>query len=365
MRRQASFRHFDKLLFVTPILIFLIGLLSIYSASFKTGQTLDQILAIRQLTWMGIGILGALLVVRADYFKLRDIAWPLYLFSIALLVLVLFMPARLGAHRWIPLWGGFNIQPSELAKFAVILMLANYFSANKIEYASAGKRAAPFLIVGVPFALILKEPDLGTGLSLVPVLLAMLYLWGMKKRHIALILLAGALFAPIGFHFLKDYQKSRLMVFINPSADPLGAAYTIIQSKIAIGSGGLYGKGFLSGTQNQLHFIPERHTDFIFAVIAEEGGFIASVAILVLFWIIVKKGFIISGQTPDPFGSQLACGVSALIGFQSAVNLGMTMGLLPVVGIPLPLVSYGGTSVVVTMLCIGLLLNIRMRRHLI
>jgi rod shape determining protein RodA len=193
----------------------------------------------------------------------------------------------------------------------------------------------------------------------------MLYLWGMKKRHLLLIILAGILFTPIGFHFLKEYQKQRLMVFVNPSADPLGAGYTIIQSKIAIGSGGLYGKGFLSGTQNQLHFVPERHTDFIFAVVAEEGGFIASIAILLLFWIIVKKGFIISGQTPDPFGSQLACGISALIGFQSVVNLGMTMGLLPVVGVPLPLVSYGGTSVVVTMLSIGLLLNIRMRRHLL
>jgi rod shape determining protein RodA len=179
-----------------------------------------------------------------------------------------------------------------------------------------------------------------------------------------LLIAAGVLLSPVLFMFLKEYQRSRLMVFVNPNLDPLGAGYTIIQSKIAIGSGGLLGKGFMGGTQNQLKFLPERHTDFIFGVIGEEGGFIASLLVVVLFWLIVRRGFQICAQTPDRFGSQLACGISAMLGLQAVINLGMTMGLLPVVGVPLPLISYGGTSVVLTMLAIGLLINIKIHRSL-
>ena len=164
--------------------------------------------------------------------------------------------------------------------------------------------------------------------------------------------------------FLKEYQRSRLLVFINPNLDPLGAGYTIIQSKIAIGSGGLFGKGFMGGTQNQLNFLPERHTDFIFGVVGEEGGFIAAILVVSLFWLIIRRGYQICGQTPDRFGSQLACGITTMLGIQTIINLGMTMGLLPVVGVPLPLVSYGGTSVVMTMFAIGLLINIKMHRSL-
>lgn len=362
MKRKISFRYFDRFLFLTPVAIFVMGALSIYSASFKSG-TLDQMLVARQMLWMGVGGLLVFLIVRVDYFRLQDFAWPLYIVSVFLLILVLFTPARLGAHRWIPL-GGFNLQPSELAKISVVLVLSHFFSSHRIEFISKEKLLIPFAAVGVPFLLILKEPDLGTALVLVPVLFAMLYLWGFRPKH--LLLLAGLviLACPFLFHFLKDYQKARLLVFINPNLDPLGAGYTIIQSKIAIGSGGFFGKGFLSGTQTQLSFVPERHTDFIFSVIAEEGGFIVSVAVLVLFWLIVKKGYGICAQTPDRFGCQLACGISTLLGLQAVVNLGMTMGLLPVVGVPLPLVSYGGSSVVVTMLCIGLLLNIKMHRPL-
>lgn len=364
MRKKLSFRHFDKTLFLAPLFIFLIGILSIYSAQTKgMGLAFDQTLAMRQIFWMGIGALVVFLIVRVDYFRFQDFVWPIYFASIFFLVLVLFMPARLGAHRWIPL-GGFNFQPSELAKLAVILALSHFFANNRPEYLSRHKFLVPFIVVGIPFLLILKEPDLGSGLMLVPPFLAMLYLWGFRVKHILVLVASGIAAAPLLFHFLKDYQKARLLVFINPNADPLGAGYTIIQSKIAIGSGGLFGKGFLGGTQNQLNFIPERHTDFIFAVIAEEGGFIASLAVVCLFLFIVRKGFVISGQTPDRFGSLLACGVTTLLGTQTAVNLGMTMGLLPVVGVPLPLVSYGGSCVVMTMVSIAVLLNIKMHRPL-
>ena len=288
MRKRTVFKNFDKSLFAIPILIFLIGILSIYSASFKSGQPIDQTLAMRQFIWMGMGALFVFLIVRVDYFKLQDFVWPLYFFSVFMLLAVLFMPARLGAHRWIPL-GGFNFQPSELAKFSTILALSQFFSNNRPEFTSKTKLAGLFLVVGVPFLLILKEPDLGTALILVPIFLAMLYLWGFKVKHILIMIVVACLVSPVLFHFLKDYQKDRLLVFINPNADPLGAGYTIIQSKIAIGSGGILGKGFMGGTQNQLNFIPERHTDFIFAVVAEEGGLVVSMIVLALFWLIVKK----------------------------------------------------------------------------
>ena len=363
MKRRNSFQNFDKVLFLLPILIFLIGILSIYSASFKSGQPIDQTLAMKQFIWMGMGALFVFLIVRVDYFKLQDFVWPLYFFSILLLIVVLFMPARLGAHRWIPL-GGFNFQPSELAKFSTILALSQFFANNRVEFTSKKKLVGLFLTVGAPFLLILKEPDLGTALILVPLFFAMLYLWGFKPKVLLIFVAVSCLISPVLFHFLKDYQKERLLVFINPNADPLGAGYTIIQSKIAIGSGGFFGKGFMGGTQNRLNFIPECHTDFIFAVIAEEGGLVVSMIVLTLFWMIVKKGFTICAQTPDRFGSQLACGISTMLGLQTIINLGMTMGLLPVVGVPLPLVSYGGSSVVITMLSIGILLNIKIHRPL-
>ncbi|HTL71451.1 MAG TPA: rod shape-determining protein RodA, partial [Candidatus Eisenbacteria bacterium] len=361
--KPGLFRDFDKTLFVTPILIFAIGLLSIYSASFKSHQPIDEMLAMKQVLWMAFAIGIVFLVVRTDYFRLQDLAWPLYFLSLALLVLVLFMPARLGAHRWIGV-ASFNLQPSELAKLSVILVLARIFANQKPEYLSRRSLLVPFAVTGVPFLLILKEPDLGTGLLLIPVLFAMLYVWGFRRKYLFWMVVAAAVLSPILFFFLKDYQKARLLVFVNPNADPLGAGYTIIQSKIAIGSGGFWGKGFMSGTQNTLNFLPERHTDFIFGVIGEEGGFAASAAIVILFALIAKKGYTIAGQTPDRFGSQIACGLTTLLTVQAVTNLGMTMGILPVVGVPLPLVSYGGTSLVMTMVCIGLLLNIKMRRPL-
>ena len=363
MRKKISFRQFDFFLFATPVLIFMVGLLSIYSASHQSGQTLDESLAVRQILWMAVGIAFVFLMVRIDYFKFQDIAWPSYIVSVFFLLAVLFTPARLGAHRWISL-GGFNFQPSEFAKLAVILVLSQFFSENRLEYISWEKKSFIFLIVALPFLLILKEPDLGTALTLIPILIAMLYLWGIKLKEVFILIGLGLLAVPLCFGILKDYQKARLLVFMNPSLDPLGAGYTIIQSKIAIGSGGFFGKGFMAGTQNQLQFIPEKHTDFIFPVIAEEGGFVAATVVLGLFFLIIKKGFQICAVTPDRFGSQLACGISMMLAMQVLINIGMTMGVLPVVGMPLPLVSYGGSSVVMTMISIGFLLNIKMHRPL-
>ena len=363
MKRRLRFARIDKLLFFTPIAIFMIGILSVYSASYKAQQPLNDQLAMRQLLWMAVGILLVFLVMRWSYFKLIDVAWPLYFISLLFLLLVLFMPARMGARRWIDL-GGFNFQPSELAKIAVILVLGRYFSSHRIEFLPKERMLEPFLILVLPLLLILKEPDLGSGLILVPVFLSMLYTWGMRPRTLFTLVGLGLLASPLLFHLLKEYQRARLLVFIDPNLDPLGAGYTIIQSKIAIGSGGLFGKGFLGGTQNQLKFLPERHTDFIFGVIGEEGGFLATMLVIFLFWLIIRRGYQITAQTPDRFGSQLACGITTMLAFQTFMNLGMTVGVLPVVGVPLPLVSYGGTSVLMTMLAIGLLINIKVHRSL-
>ncbi len=346
-----------------PIAIFLIGIMSIYSASFKSQQSWDQTLVVKQILWMAAAALAVFLIVRIDYFKLRDFAWPSYFLSLLFLIAVLFAPARLGAHRWVQI-GGFNFQPSEFAKLSVILVLSHFFANHRPEYISKRRLAIPFIVLLVPFLLILKEPDLGTGLLLIPIFLAMLYLWGFRLKWILIFVALGALASPLGVLFLKEYQRARLLVFLNPNLDPLGAGYTIIQSKIAIGSGGLFGKGFMGGTQNTLNFLPERHTDFIFGVIAEEGGLLVCMAVIFMFWLIVNKGFVISNETPERFGSQMACGISMMLGLQVITNLGMTMGLLPVVGIPLPLISYGGSSILITMLSIGILINIKMHRPL-
>jgi rod shape determining protein RodA len=214
----------------------------------------------------------------------------------------------------------------------------------------------------VPFILVLLQPDLGTALLLLPIFFAMLVVSGASGKHIAGMMIAGASAAPFFWHFLREYQRQRLLVFINPNIDPLGAGYTIIQSKIAIGSGGLVGKGWLNGTQNQLNFLPERHTDFIFSVVGEEFGFLGASALVILFFVLVKKALVIASQTSDMYGRCIATGIGVMLAMQVIINIGMTIGLMPVVGIPLPLMSYGGSSLLSTMIAIGLLLNVGMRR---
>jgi rod shape determining protein RodA len=220
----------------------------------------------------------------------------------------------------------------------------------------------PCLLLGVPFILVLLQPDLGTALLMLPIFFAILLVGGARVKYIVWMIAIGLAGLPVFWHFLREYQKQRLLVFLNPNIDPLGAGYTIIQSKIAVGSGGLFGKGWLAGTQNQLNFLPERHTDFIFSVIGEEWGFLGALIVVFLYFVIVQKAFTIANLTSDRFGKLIATGIGVLLGFQVIINIGMTIGLMPVVGIPLPLVSYGGSSLLSTLVAIGLLLNVFMRR---
>jgi len=220
----------------------------------------------------------------------------------------------------------------------------------------------PCILAGIPFSLVLLQPDLGTALLLIPIFLTIMIMGGVKLRYIVGMVAIGIAGMPVFWHFLRDYQRQRLLVFINPNIDPLGAGYTIIQSKIAAGSGGLFGKGWLNGTQNQLNFLPERHTDFIFSVIGEEWGFLGAMGLVLLYFFVVKRAFNISMLTSDAYGRAIASGVGVMLGLQVIINIAMTIGLMPVVGIPLPLVSYGGSSLVATVVAIGLLLNVGMRR---
>jgi rod shape determining protein RodA len=266
-----------------------------------------------------------------------------------------------GARRWI-LVGPVSVQPSEIFKICFVLMAVWLVTSRWAQ--PVGKTAlvlaAPMLVV--PMVLIVKQPDLGTALLLLPVLIALLVAAGLQLRLLGGLVLAGLAATPLAWLVLKDYQRERILVFLDPLRDPLGSAYNVIQAKIAIGSGQLLGKGVAGATQSRLAFLPERHTDFIFAVFAETWGFVGCLVLLTCYALLLLRGFDIAASTREPVGRLVALGVTALVATQVLVNVGMVTGLLPVVGIPLPLMSYGGSSMVVSMMALGLLLSVRMRQ---
>jgi len=360
---MIDFKELDKTLIFLVLVICLIGLLCLYSASYNKSAEMMRSFALRQATWMLIGFLIIMpLLILIDYQRIIDFGYCLYFIGLIMLFLVFILGhIRLGAQRWLSI-GGFAFQPSEFNKIIYIIMLASYLGHSRAAITTLKGLLVPILLTIPPFILILLQPDLGTALILVPVFLAMIFVAGARKRHIIGMTLLGILASPLLWHFLKEYQKKRLLVFLNPYIDPLGAGYTIIQSKIAIGSGGFFGKGWLAGTQNQLNFLPERHTDFIFSVIGEEWGFLGATIIILLYFLVLKRGLILLEKTTDIYGKLLGVGIVTMLGFQIFVNIMMTMGFMPVVGLPLPLVSYGGSSVWTTLMAVGLLLNVGMRR---
>ena len=359
---MIKFDELDKVLLILVIVIFIIGLFCLYSASYHKSLELGRNFVVKQLSWMAIGLAILFVILMIDYQAIIDFGYVLYGAGLFLLLLVLvFGHTRLGAQRWFSI-GGFSIQPSEFNKIVYIIMMASYLGHARAQIVNIKGLFIPLLLTAFPFLLILLQPDLGTALILLPVLCVMLFVAGAQIKHLFALGMCGVLASPIFWHFLKAYQKKRLMVFLNPDVDPLGAGYTIIQSKIAIGSGGLFGKGWLSGTQNQLNFLPERHTDFIFSVIGEEWGFFGALVLVGLYFWVLKRGVAIIESTTDMYGKLIGAGVVTLLGFQIFVNISMTLGLMPVVGLPLPLISYGGSSLWATLMAIGLLLNVGMRR---
>ena len=340
-----------------------LGVLNLYSASalrVEGGVALDPYYR-KQLLWGGIGICAMLATMLFDYRHLKSLAWPLFIVSLVLLVCVpVFGKTIYGAKRWISL-GLFNLQPSEIAKICVLIMGAHVLSkiSDKLNWWVLFK----VMLVGiVPAVLIVLQPDLGSGLTVVLLLGGMILYKGVEPRIIKILLVLGPLLLPFGWFFLHDYQKQRILTFLNPGRDPLGAGYHIIQSQIAIGSGQFWGKGFLEGTQSQLSFLPEKHTDFAFAVFGEEWGFAGAILLLIIFCVFLYQIVLTSQEAKDRFGSLLCAGVFFYFFLQILINMGMVLGLMPVVGIPLPFISYGGSASVVNFCLIGLVVNVSMRR---
>jgi rod shape determining protein RodA len=356
--------HFDWLVLWLVLSLAGVGLLSVISASYSGPHHPLDPLVIRQLVWVGFGTVVMLAAVLFDYRALQTYAYPLYAAAIALLVLVeVIGHSTGGSRRWINL-GFFHLEPSEIAKLAVVFVLVRYF---RDEPPRGGWRLrqliVPAFLLGVPVLLVLRQPDLGTALILVLITATLIFVSGMSWRTMAVVALVAMAAAPLSWHYLKPYQRQRLVSFINPQADPLGAGYHIIQSEIAIGAGGNFGKGFLKGTQARLNFLPEQSTDFIFAVWAEEFGIAGSLLLVTLYGALILRGAWIARHARDRFGQLLALGLTAIVFWQVAINIAMTTGMLPVVGITLPMVSYGGSSLIAMMAAMGLLISINARRY--
>jgi rod shape determining protein RodA len=363
--KTSRFTSFDISLVAALFAIGLLGILTLYSAMQGSAPEGGMPPHQKQLIWWGLGLMGILIVILIDYRHMEHYAYAIYACSLLLLVYVLVMGRSIsGAKRWIEL-GPLSFQPSELIKITMTLALAKYFHhrAKQGRY-NLFELVVPFLIFLVPFVLVLLEPDLGTAIVLLLVFFSIVLFFGLSQGSIIVLAIGGLASLPLGWFNLKDYQKERVMTFLNPAEDPLGRGYHIIQSKIAIGSGGFWGKGFLHGTQTRLRFLPEQHTDFIFSAFAEQWGFLGCFLLLTGYLLVIFWAFNISSRAKNTFGMVVALGITFLFFWHVIINIGMCLGLLPVVGIPLPLFSYGGSFLLVMLLGVGLLLNIYIRRFI-
>jgi rod shape determining protein RodA len=358
---RRLYYHIDWALLIAVLALCALGVMMIYSTSADPTRVTSR-LYITQLYAIGLGILALLFTLTLDYRTFTDKSHLIYIGLLGLLLYVMFFGmVQMGARRWIAI-RGFNLQPSEFAKVGVALVLAKFFGENR------GAPAWTDLFVGgtltlIPFALIAKEPDLGTAVTLLPVFLAVSYLAGMRMRILGILFLCCLLAAPVAWRFaLKDYQKTRISTFLDPSQDAKGAGYQQIQARITVGSGGLSGKGFRKGTQGQLRFLPVAHNDFIFSVLAEEQGFAGVLVALGLYLFVILRALEAARLAKDRLGSYLVLGVLASFSFQVIYNITMSAGLAPVKGLTLPLLSYGGSSMIATLAGFGLVLNVRMRR---
>jgi rod shape determining protein RodA len=357
--------NWDWILLLLLMLLATISIANLYSATYQIRNMGGSQVFVKQIYWYILGFSMFLLMTTFNYYKLLQLAYPVYFVSIALLVLVLIIgKTTSGSQRWLAV-GPISIQPSEFAKISVVLVLAKFFGEGD-RYQEYGLQdlLLPLFLIGIPAVLILKQTDLGTTLHLTAAALSILFFVRLNWKSVAILAGPAICMSPLIWFILKDYQKARILIFLNPDMDPLGAGYHINQSKIAIGSGQFWGKGFLHGTQTRLQFLPEQHTDFAFSVLAEEWGFWVSIILLLLYLFLVLWGLNIAKDAKNRFGSLLAVGIVAIVFWQVITNVGMVTGLVPVVGIPLILFSYGGSSIVSTMAAMGLLMNISMRRFM-
>lgn len=316
----------------------------------------------KQLLWFLICLFFFFIIIFTDYTLFSPLSRYIYLLTIIMLVATLLVGRVTGgSQRWLSL-GGLQIQPSELAKIFIVITLSSYFVRREETLRSFKTFVVSIIYISLPFILIFKQPDLGTSLVFLFIWWVISYSAGVNLKYLFSLSAIGIVISPLIFNFLRDYQKKRLIAFLNPAEDPLGAGYHIIQSKIAIGSGGTWGKGMFSGTQSQLNFIPGQHTDFIFSSLGEEFGLLGCMIVLILFFILIWRGINIALSARDDLGKYICVGVVSMFIFQIFVNIGMTMGLMPVVGIPLPFLSYGGSSLLANTLGISLLLSVKLRK---
>jgi rod shape determining protein RodA len=357
MSRYVSYRDFDWLLLVFVLILCGLGVMEIYSATIHTKFAGSHI---KQIYWVlgGVGAMFGMSLI--NYQALLDKIHWFYIAGVgSLMAVMIFGQKYLGARRWIKMPGGNHFQPSEWVKLILILAVAKYFSELQQRDLSWSDFMKAGAIVGIPMLMVLAQPDLGTSLTYIPIAIMGLFLGGLHWKQAAVVLFLFALCMPVAWHHLKDYQKARLVSFREPDADPKGAGYQVTQSLIAVGSGGLWGG---KGSQTHGAFLPVPQTDFIFAAFAEEHGFVGALGVLLLYFIVLMRLTQNAQTAPDRAGTFLVMGVVAVLSFHILVNVGMVVGFMPVTGIPLPLMSYGGSSVLFMFLALGLVMNVRMRR---
>jgi len=362
---RRLFKNIDWILLILVLAVVSLGIVNLFSAGLNQATSRLTPLYIKQLYWLAIGLGLMFFMTTIDYRHLERLAYSFYWFSLGLLVAVMVAGKVVaGSKRWLAL-GPLVFQPSELAKVAVILALAaHFYRQERFDPLSWRELGFPCLLMLLPFVLVAKQPDLGSALLIAAVASTMILFVGVRWHILATMAVSFVAASPIFWFFLKDYQKQRIFTFLNPEQDPLGSGYHIIQSKIAVGSGLFWGKGFLKGTQSQLNFLPEQHTDFVFSVFAEEWGFVGSILLISLYMLVILWSLQIARSCRERFGNLLAVGLAVMIFWQIFINISMVTGMLPVVGIPLPFFSYGGSSLITNFIGIGLLLNIRMRQFL-
>lgn len=361
MFQFVGIKDFDWTMFFVTMIICALGVLQIFSATHDTA--IWQGSWWKQIIYIAAGILLMWIATSVDYHALMTHVYPLYIASIALLFAVLLIGKRaFGSTRWIGLPSGIHLQVSEFAKVVMVVLLARFLTELNKEELELSDLLKLGGIVVLPMALIAKEPDLGTALTYLPILGIGIFLAGMPWKYWAAIALVAVIVLPIGYVSLQGYQKARIVSFLDPERDPQGTGYQLIQSKIAVGAGGTWGKGVTKGSQTQLRFLPVPHTDFIFSAFAEEHGFIGVMVALILYFVLLMQ-IVQNAQTaPDRAGMYVCMGVGALLLFHILVNVGMVVGRMPVTGIPLPLMSYGGSSIWSTFLMLGLVNSVRVRR---
>ena len=359
MFERRLYHHLDWLLLGAILSLCVIGVAMIYSTTGSTNMRLATI----QLYAIVIGAAAFMVCLAVDYRALTDKSHFIYLGLLGLLLYVLlFGTVAGGARRWVSL-KVFNLQPSEFAKVGVALVLAKFFGENRRDAPTTGDLLIGGIIAVVPLVLIAREPDLGTAVTLAPIFLGIAYVAGMRMRILGILAIVAVVAAPVAWNFaLEDYQKSRISTFLDPAQDPKGAGYQQIQAQITVGSGGLWGKGFTKGTQGQLRFLPVAHNDFIFSVLAEEQGFAGVLVVLCLYFLVIWRSLEAARLAKDRLGAYLVMGLLASFTFQVIYNITMSAGLAPVKGLTLPLMSYGGSSMIATLASFGLILNVRMRR---